>query len=256
MDSAGDTTALSVRHLSKRYGDVVALNDVSLSIPRGASLALIGESGSGKTTLLRSVNRLVDPDSGVVRVDGVDVASIDAVQLRRRIGYVPQDGGLLPHWRVQRNVELVLRLNHATDAAERATQALRLVGLDPARFADAWPRELSGGQCQRVAIARALAAEPSLLLLDEPFGALDAITRAELQDAFLAIRGRLGVTSVLVTHDLHEALLLATHIAVLRSGCIEQFAAPDVLVSEPATPYVKTLLQRARVLGHHLEEVQ
>jgi osmoprotectant transport system ATP-binding protein len=252
----GDATALSVEHVSKRYGAVVALSDVSLSIPGGASLALIGESGSGKTTLLRSINRLVRLDAGTVRVGGVDVGSVDPVQLRRSMGYVPQDGGLLPHWRVQRNVELVLRLNSAPDASQRARQALTLVGLDPARFADAWPRELSGGQCQRVAIARALAAEPSLLLLDEPFGALDAITRSELQDAFAAIRARLGVTSVLVTHDLHEALLLATHIAVLRAGRIEQFASPEVLVSDPATPYVKTLLQRARVIGPHFEEVR
>src|SRR6185312_2370825 len=132
----------SIEHVGKRYGDIVALSDVSLSIPRGASLALIGESGSGKTTLLRSINRLVQLDTGTVHIDGVDVVSVDPVQLRRSIGYVPQDGGLLPHWRVQRNVELVLRLNHAADAAERAHRALTLVGLEPARFATAWPREL------------------------------------------------------------------------------------------------------------------
>ena len=135
---------------------------------------------------------------------------------------MPQDGGLLPHWRVQRNVELVLRLNGDANAAARARAALSLVGLDPETFGDRWPRELSGGQRQRVAIARALAAEPAVMLLDEPFGALDAITRSELQDVYAALRSRLSMTSVLVTHDLHEAFLLATHIAVLRHGRIEQ----------------------------------
>ena len=239
--------ALAVHHVSKRFGDVVALDDVTLEIPAGACMALVGESGSGKTTLLRCFNRLVDPDSGEVSVDGAPVSSIDPVALRRRVGYVPQDGGLLPHWRVGRNVELVLRLNDSVDTAERAAQALTLVGLEPGRFAERWPRQLSGGQRQRVAIARALAAEPSVILLDEPFGALDAITRAELQDAFVALQRRIGMTSVLVTHDLHEAIALATAIAVLRNGRLEQVATPIQLVESPANDYVRTLLQRARV---------
>lgn len=244
---AADRIALAAERVSKRFGSVVGLDDVSLDVPRGACVALVGESGSGKSTLLRCFNRLVDPDSGVVRVDGTDIATTDAVQLRRRIGYVPQDGGLLPHWRVQRNVELVLRLNGDVRAAERASGALSLVGLDPARFGDRWPRELSGGQRQRVAIARALAAEPDVLLLDEPFGALDAITRSELQDVFAALRTRIRMTSVLVTHDLHEAVLLATHIAVMHRGRIEQCAPPNELLAEPATEYVQMLLRRARV---------
>jgi ABC-type proline/glycine betaine transport systems, ATPase components len=248
MTSSGVTTAaLGAEHVTKRFGPTIALDDVSITISAGACVALVGESGSGKTTLLRCFNRLIDPDSGTVRADGVDVATIDAVQLRRRIGYVPQDGGLLPHWRVLRNVELVLRLNGDERATERARAALSLVGLDPADFGVRWPRELSGGQRQRVAIARALAAEPSVVLLDEPFGALDAITRSELQESFAALRSRLGMTCVLVTHDLHEALLLATHIAVLRRGRIEQIASPSALLGEPATEYVRTLLRRARV---------
>jgi osmoprotectant transport system ATP-binding protein len=148
---------------------------------------------------------------------------------------------------VQRNVELVLRLNGRADASSRAREALALVGLDSAEFGERWPRELSGGQRQRVAIARALASEPEIVLLDEPFGALDAITRSELQDAFIALRTRVAMTSVLVTHDLHEALLLATQIVVLRRGRIEQIASPRELVEAPATDYVRTLLQRARV---------
>jgi osmoprotectant transport system ATP-binding protein len=241
------TSALAAEHLSKAFGNVTALVDVSLDVPQRAAVALVGESGSGKTTLLRCFNRLTEPDSGLVRIDGVDASSIDPIVLRRRIGYVPQDGGLLPHWRVQRNVELVLRLRGDANVASRARDALALVGLDPGRFAERWPRELSGGQRQRVAIARALAAEPTVLLLDEPFGALDAITRAELQDAFGTLRERLGVTTVFVTHDLHEAIRLGTIVVVVRGGRIEQVAPPPELIAHPATDYVRLLLQRSRV---------
>jgi osmoprotectant transport system ATP-binding protein len=240
-------TALSAVDVSKRFGEVVALDHVSLDIAERSCVALVGESGSGKSTLLRCFNRLVDPDTGAVSVGGTDIAATDPIALRRRIGYVPQDGGLLPHWTVLRNVELVPRLNGRVNGAERARTALELVGLDPTLFAMRWPQELSGGQRQRVALARALADEPSVLLLDEPFGALDAITRAEVQETFAAVRARLGTTSLLVTHDLHEAMLLATHIAVMHRGRIEQVAAPAALLAEPATAYVRTLLDRARV---------
>ena len=211
----------------------------------GECLALIGESGSGKTTLLRSFNRMVAPDAGAIFIDGQPTAGIDPVALRRRIGYVPQDGGLLPHWRVRRNAALVPWLMGAADADAQADAALRLVSLDPAVYGDRWPRELSGGQRQRVAIARALAARPTVMLLDEPFGALDAITRADLQDAFRALRDSLGMTAVLVTHDLREARALADRVVVLRHGQVEQIAAPDVLLAAPATPYVAALLARA-----------
>ena len=243
----GQREALVAERVSKRFGAVVALDNVSLTAAEGACVALVGESGSGKSTLLRCFNRLVTPDSGTVRANGENVATVNPVALRRRIGYVPQDGGLLPHWRVQRNVELVLRLNGDANAATRARSALSLVGLDPEQFGERWPRELSGGQRQRVAIARALAAEPALMLLDEPFGALDAITRSELQDVYASLRARLSMTSVIVTHDLHEAFLLATHIAVLRNGRIEQTGSADELRDAPATPYVQMLLERARV---------
>ena len=243
----GQREALVAERVSKRFGAVVALDNVSLTAAEGACVALVGESGSGKSTLLRCFNRLVTPDSGTVRANGENVASVDPVALRRRIGYVPQDGGLLPHWRVQRNVELVLRLNGDANAGTRARSALSLVGLDPEQFGERWPRELSGGQRQRVAIARALAAEPALMLLDEPFGALDAITRSELQDVYASLRARLSMTSVIVTHDLHEAFLLATDIAVLRNGRIEQTGSAEELRDAPATPYVQMLLERARV---------
>jgi osmoprotectant transport system ATP-binding protein len=241
--------ALQAERVSKRYGDVVALEAVSLEVHRGECVALIGESGSGKTTLLRCFNRLTTPDQGAVLVDGQNAAAVDPFDLRRRIGYVPQEGGLLPHWRVGRNVALVPWLRHRSDLDEATARALRLVGLEPERFSERWPRELSGGQRQRVAVARALAARPDVVLLDEPFGALDAITRADLQTTFLALHRELALTALLVTHDLGEAFLLADRIAVLRSGRLEQVAAPAELRSSPATPYVRELLRRARAAG-------
>jgi osmoprotectant transport system ATP-binding protein len=240
-------SALAAERVSKRFGAVVALDGVSLEVGRGECLAVIGESGSGKTTLLRCFNRLIEPDGGRILVDGVDAATVDPIELRRRTGYVPQDGGLLPHWRVRRNVALVPWLGGAPDAAVAAERALQLVGLEPARFGDRRPRELSGGQRQRVAVARALAAGPEVVLLDEPFGALDAITRADLQTVFLAIRRELGLTAVLVTHDLPEAFLLADRVAVLRAGRLEQVGPAAELRAAPATPYVRELLERARV---------
>lgn len=244
---------ISARALVKRFGQTVALDDLSLDVAPGECVALVGESGSGKTTLLRSCNGLVRPDAGQVLVESTDLAAADLVALRRRIGYVPQDGGLLPHWSVGRNVELVLRLREETsDITERGDQALRLVGLDPSIFRRRWPSELSGGQRQRVAIARALAASPSIMLLDEPFGALDAITRADLQQSFRTLRENgvaRSMTCVLVTHDLHEAFLLSDRIAVLRRGRLEQLGTPGELVSAPRTTYVRDLLARARIEG-------
>jgi osmoprotectant transport system ATP-binding protein len=243
--------ALGAREVVKRFGATTALAGVSVDVGAGELLALVGESGSGKTTLLRCFNRLVTPDAGELSIGGRNVAQLDPIVLRRGIGYVPQDGGLLPHWRVGRNVELVLRLLDAVDATAAADAALRLVGLGPEEFRERWPSELSGGQRQRVAIARALAARPRVLLLDEPFGALDAITRAELQESFAELREDGGrkpaFTAVLVTHDLHEAFRLADRIAVLRRGGLEQAGTPDELVERPATPYVAALLDRARV---------
>lgn len=238
---------LRAEGVSRRFGPVVALDGVTLEVGRGECVALIGESGSGKTTLLRCFNRLTDPDQGRVLVEGADAAGLDPIALRRRVGYVPQDGGLLPHWRVRRNVALVPWLRRAEAPLALADRALSLVGLEPGQFGDRWPRDLSGGQRQRVAVARALAAAPDVILLDEPFGALDAITRADLQESFLRLRGELRFTAVLVTHDLREAFLLADRVAVLRAGRLEQAAAPAALAAAPATPYVAELLRRARV---------
>jgi osmoprotectant transport system ATP-binding protein len=239
--------ALRAEAVTKRYGPRLALDGVSIDIAAGECVALIGESGAGKSTLLRCFNRLVEPDQGRVLIGEVNGSELDPFALRRRTGYVPQDGGLLPHWRVRQNVELVPWLSHAKERRELAARALTLVGLEPELFAERWPRELSGGQRQRVAVARALAANPAVVLLDEPFGALDAISRADLQNTFVGIRRELGITALLVTHDLDEAFLLADRIVVMRSGRVEQAATARRLQEEPASEYVRDLLRRARV---------
>ncbi len=238
-------SALEAKDVVKTYPDgTAALAGVSLEVPPGETLALVGESGSGKTTLLRLFNRMVDPSEGEVRVDGRPVSELDPIALRRRIGYVPQDGGLIPHWRVERNVDLVPRLLgwDADRRKARVREMLELVGLSPDIHAPRYPAELSGGQRQRVALARALAADPHVVLLDEPFGALDALTRLELHRQFLELRKTLGKTLVLVTHDLAEAFRLANRIAVMRGGRILQIGAPEELAERPADPYVRALL--------------
>jgi osmoprotectant transport system ATP-binding protein len=237
--------SLAARDLVHRFDSVVALDHVTVEVQAGRSVVLVGESGSGKTTLLRCFNRLVEP-TGVVEVDGVDVCAQEVVTLRRRLGYVPQHGGLLPHWRVLRNVALVPTLLGMPDADAAARDALELVGMPSARFGARFPHELSGGQRQRVALARALAARPGAILMDEPFGALDAITRGDLQAAFAGVRRTLGITTLLVTHDLGEAARLADAIVVMRAGRVEQCATPSVLLRHPATEYVAALVERAR----------
>jgi osmoprotectant transport system ATP-binding protein len=237
--------ALEATGVVRRYGTVTALDGVSLAVAPGECVALVGESGSGKTTLLRCFNRMVEPDAGRVLVNGADAAGVDPIHLRRHTGYVPQEGGLLPHWRVLRNAALVPWLLGEPDATTRAATALELVGLPAGEYGQRWPSELSGGQRQRVAIARALASDPPVILLDEPFGALDAITRGDLQESFIALRRRIHITTLLVTHDLSEAVRLADRIGVMRKGKLEQLASPRVLIDHPATQYVHRLLQRA-----------
>ena len=241
------TAALEAHDVSKRYGDVPALAGVSLTVATGSCVALVGESGSGKTTLLRCFNRMVEPDSGSVLVGGTDVSARDTVELRRSLGYVQQDAGLLPHWSVLRNVEMVPWLRGRTEANAVACRALDMVGLPVEDFGGRWPRELSGGQRQRAAFARALADEPGTLLLDEPFGALDAITRVEVQRTFVRLREEIRITVLLVTHDLREAFELADEVAVMRAGGIEQVASPAYLRGTPATPYVRELLAKSGV---------
>jgi osmoprotectant transport system ATP-binding protein len=237
--------ALEAIQIEKTYpGPVRALAGVDLAVLAGETMVLVGESGSGKTTLLRMFNRMAEPSSGVARIRGRDAGDWDPIQLRRSIGYVQQEGGLLPHWTVGENVDLVPRLL-GWDADRRKHQVntlLFLVGLDPIRHRDRYPVELSGGQRQRVAFARALAADPDVLLMDEPFGALDAITRVDLRTEFLEIKGQLGKTMVLVTHDLNEAFRLGDRISVMKDGKILQTGTAEELESAPTHRYVRDLL--------------
>lgn len=229
---------------SGQRSSVVALADIDLSIARGETLCLIGESGSGKSTLLRHFNRLEEPTSGELFVHGRPISELEPIELRRRTGYVQQEGGLLPHWTVERNVELVPQLLGWTleRRRQRSRELLAMVGLPAAEFAERLPQELSGGQRQRVAFARALAADPPVVLLDEPFGALDPITRAQLGREFVSLRRGLGKTMVLVTHDMNEALRLGDRLAVLRAGRLEQLGTASELSNDPV-PYVRELLQ-------------
>jgi osmoprotectant transport system ATP-binding protein len=251
-DSQSTPRALAARGVAHRYGEVLALDGASIAVDAARALALVGESGSGKTTLLRCFNRMVDPDTGTIEVGGTDVRDQPAIVLRRHLGYVPQDGGLLPHWRVLRNVALVPKLLRMHEPETAAAEALRMVGLSPDTFGGRYPHELSGGQRQRVALARALAARPGVILLDEPFGALDAITRAELHEVFKDVRRELPMTMLLVTHDLAEAAYLADEIVVMRSGRVEQQGTMIDLHTAPATSYVATLIARAMATSAHL----
>ena len=244
--------SLAARNVVLRYGDIVALDGASIEVTAGTTLALVGESGSGKTTLLRCFNRMVEPDTGQVLVGDQDVRSESVTVLRRHIGYVPQNGGLLPHWRVLRNVALVPNLLGLEDANELAMHALDVVGMPSGIFGERFPHELSGGQRQRVALARALAARPGVILLDEPFGALDAITRSDLHEAFENAKRAFPVTMLLVTHDLAEAARLADEIAVMRSGRVEQRGILNDLYTSPATDYVAALIERALATSAHL----
>jgi osmoprotectant transport system ATP-binding protein len=223
---------IEFRDVSYHINDIpgrAVISGVSLAVPLGETLVLLGRSGSGKTTLLRLINALYLPSQGEVLVEGRPTAEWDVIRLRRGIGYVIQEAGLFPHFTVAENVGLVPSLEKwdRQRATTRVRELLRLVGLDPAEFADRHPRELSGGQRQRVGVARALAADPPILLMDEPFGALDPVTRTELQKEFKALAGRLQKTIVFVTHDLREALLLASRIVLLDTGRIAAVAPPQ-----------------------------
>ena len=243
--------------VGKRYGDAWVVRQVSMSIAKGELIAVLGESGSGKTTLVRMINRLIDPDEGAVKIDGRDVRGVDPVALRRTIGYVIQQVGLLPHLTVGDNVAMVPRLLQWTPEATRTRvdELLALVGLPAATYRDRYPDQLSGGQRQRVGVARAVAARPRILLLDEPLGALDPITRVALQDELRRIHRELELTSILVTHDMVEALVLADRIAVMLRGELRQLATPAELVANPADDYVAQLVAMARRQGEQLREL-
>lgn len=243
---------LEVQHVGKRFPDgTYALQDIDWGVQQGETMALIGESGSGKTTLLRLLNRLAEPSEGKVFIQGHPATNQDPIVLRRRLGYVPQDGGLFPHWTIRHNVCLVPQLLEwpMEKQDDRLNTLLPLVNLDPTLIADRYPIELSGGQRQRVAVARALAADPPIVLLDEPFSALDPLTRRELHEQFLALKTQLQKTMVLVTHDISEAFRLGDRITVLKDGHIHQIGTSQELITKPATPYVTSLIEHHPALS-------
>ncbi len=228
------------RDVTKRYADQVAVDSLSFTVPAGKICVLVGPSGSGKTTSLKMVNRLIEPTSGAILIDGQDVLREDPVQLRRRIGYVIQQVGLFPHQTVAENVGTVPRLLgwEAGRTAARVTELLALVGLEPSRYAGRYPAQLSGGERQRAGVARALAAEPPVMLMDEPFGAVDPIVRERLQSELLRIQRELGTTILFVTHDIDEAIRLGDRVAVMRAGTLVQYAPPGELLAHPVNDFV------------------
>src|SRR5947208_8066906 len=240
---------IAFEHVGKSFdgGRIKAVDDVSLAVAEGEFLAIVGGSGSGKTTLLRLANRLIEADSGRITVEGADISTVDPVQLRRRIGYVFQSGGLFPHMSVADNIGITPKLlgSPAAEISADVDELLDLVRLDRAQHRDRLPQELSGGQRQRVGVARALAAKPRIVLMDEPFGALDPLTRDALGDDYRALHKKLGLTTVMITHDMTEAVLLADRIAVMRAGRLLAQDTPSEL-SNSADAYVGELLRTPR----------
>jgi osmoprotectant transport system ATP-binding protein len=252
-----DEAVIELQELTRRFDGAVAVDRVSLTVGRGELLVLLGGSGSGKTTTLKMVNRLIEPTSGRVLIEGEDVRSRPPFELRRRIGYCFQQVGLFPHLSVAENVAVTPSLLgwDAARIARRVDELLELVELDPAEFRGRRPAQLSGGQQQRVGVARALAAEPKVMLLDEPFGALDPLTRDRLQVSFQRIRRELALTAIFVTHDMVEALLLGDRVAVMNRGRLAQVGTPRELVRHPADDYVARLIATPARQAEALEEL-
>jgi osmoprotectant transport system ATP-binding protein len=253
---------IAYAHVGKSFdggraaGRVMAVDDVSLEVAEGEFLAVVGGSGSGKTTLLRLANRLIEADSGRITVEGADVRSVDPVQLRRRIGYVFQSGGLFPHMSVADNIGITPKLLGwpAPEISARVDELIDLVRLDRAQHRDRLPGALSGGQRQRVGVARALAARPHIVLMDEPFGALDPLTRDALGDDYRALHDKLSLTTIMITHDMTEAILLADRVAVMRRGRLLALGTPQEL-SASRDPYVGELLRTPRRQAERLGAV-
>jgi len=253
-----DNTAIEFHHVSKRFkgASYAAVNDVDLNIREGEFITILGSSGSGKTTLLKMVNRLYETDSGSIVLFGENISEVDVVKVRRRIGYVIQQVGLMPHMTIEENIGIVpglLKWDKERISA-RAQELLTLVGLDPKEFRKRYPSQLSGGQQQRVGLARALAVDPKIMLLDEPFGAIDAITRLKLQDELKQIHGGLKKTFLFVTHDINEALKLGTKVIVMHAGRVCQYDTPLQIARNPADSFVSSLIESCREQGRFWEQ--
>lgn len=244
-------TMIEFQHIRKSYGTQVVLNDFQLSIEKGAFVTMIGSSGCGKTTALKLINGLLIPDEGTIRIEGTDIQTMDQNVLRRNIGYAIQGSVLFPHMSVEQNIAYVPSLLNRRDrqrTRDAVDQWMKIVHL-PQELKDRYPWELSGGQQQRVGIARALAASPDILLMDEPFGAVDSITRTQLQKEIKAIHEDSGITIVFVTHDINEALYLGTSVLVMDQGAIQQYDTPDQIRSRPATDFVRQLISGQQAAG-------
>lgn len=259
MADPGLNNMIVLREVCKSYdgGRTFAVRDVSLNVGAGELLILLGSSGCGKTTTLKMINRLIEPTRGVIEVNGRDVLQQNPVELRRSIGYVFQGIGLFPHMTIAENIGVVPRLLGWSTAQidERVDALLEMMSLPLNDFRHRWPGQLSGGQRQRIGLARALAAQPGLMLMDEPFGALDPVTRQELQDEYVRIHRDLGLSTIMVTHDMTEALLLADRIAVMRDGRILQLGTPHELISNPQDDFVQQMLEAPRKQTERLEEL-
>lgn len=238
---------IELSHIYKRFNHQknFVVNDITLTIAQGETFVLLGSSGSGKTTLLKMINRLVKPTKGDIFINGQNIKQYETVKLRRSMGYVFQKVGLFPHMTIETNISIALQLmgKNLETRIERAHELLNLIGLDPEIYAKRYPHELSGGQSQRVGVARALAADPNILLMDEPFGALDAITRNDLQENMIELRKQMKKTIVFVTHDIVEAFRLADRIAVMHHGILEQVGSKKEILENPQTDFVKELIQ-------------
>jgi osmoprotectant transport system ATP-binding protein len=235
---------IEVKNLSKSFGTTQAVKAVSFKLEAGETLCLIGLSGCGKTTTLKMLNRIIEPTSGEINILGKNILAQNEIEVRRQIGYVIQSAGLFPHWTVERNIGLIPKLNNWDESKikQRVLELMNLVNLDASKFLDKYPSQLSGGQQQRVGIARALAADPPIILFDEPFSALDPITRGQLQDECINLKKALKKTMVFVTHDLKEAFYLGDKIIVMNQGEVQQYGSPEEIKTKPANDFVSKFI--------------
>ena len=242
--------AIEFRDVTKTFkgASYSAVDHVSLTVNEGEFVTILGSSGCGKTTLLKMINRLYEPDSGSIILFGEDISTVDVVKVRRRIGYVIQQIGLFPHYTVAENIATVPKLLgwNKEKIAARVDELLNLVGLEPREFRNRYPAQLSGGQQQRIGLARALAIDPKIMLMDEPFGAIDSITREKLQDELLSLHREMGKTILFVTHDIEEAFKLGDRVIIMNEGKILRFDTPEAIIRQPADPFVQSLVDSAK----------